>query len=194
MMNVLAKRLLAKVPWGLKLRVSLGASLSLADMVSDVYVIRQYLQEEKTEGYGWTMMGMVGGCIILQCLVVFLQNRRKPSVLAKEVIVALSGLKPAWDAWFVVAGTNIEDFQVFEKYVELTFTRLIEMFAESIPGEEATRNEHELQNTRNAQQARTHFVHTRTLSTNTNTHTCTPPSLVVHTVFVQGVSFKSTSS
>ena len=39
MLNVVAKRLLGEVSWGLKLRVTMGAGLSILDMATDILVI-----------------------------------------------------------------------------------------------------------------------------------------------------------
>jgi len=66
MLNVVAKRLLGEVSWGLKLRVMMGAGLSILDMATDVFVIVGYMGDEKTKGYGWSLLGMVAACMVLQ--------------------------------------------------------------------------------------------------------------------------------
>ncbi|GMI60189.1 hypothetical protein ScalyP_jg10055 [Parmales sp. scaly parma] len=43
MMNVIAKELLKKSNLGLKARVVLGAFLSIGDMITDIFVIRDYM-------------------------------------------------------------------------------------------------------------------------------------------------------
>lgn len=40
MMVAAARRLLSKVAWGVKLRVAMGAGLSMLDMVTDAFVIQ----------------------------------------------------------------------------------------------------------------------------------------------------------
>ncbi|GMI62289.1 hypothetical protein ScalyP_jg11803 [Parmales sp. scaly parma] len=42
-MNVIAKELLKKSNLGLKWRVGLGAFLSIGDMITDIFVIRDYM-------------------------------------------------------------------------------------------------------------------------------------------------------
>jgi len=57
MMNVVAKRLLGEVSWGLKLRVAMGAGLSILDMATDIFVLVGYMGNEETRGYGLSCWG-----------------------------------------------------------------------------------------------------------------------------------------
>ena len=59
MLQVVARRLLKEASWGTKLRLYLGAGLSMSDMVSDISVIVLYLGMAKTAGYGWALLTMV---------------------------------------------------------------------------------------------------------------------------------------
>ena len=95
MLNVIARRLLAEVSWGLKMRVIMGAGLSILDMATDVFVIWRYMGDEETRGYGWTLLCMIMGCMVFQLMIVFGQNREKPWVVAKEALIVLTGMKPA---------------------------------------------------------------------------------------------------
>ena len=47
MMNTIATRVLGDVAWGLKWRVSMGAGLSVMDIISDAYMIHKYLTSEE---------------------------------------------------------------------------------------------------------------------------------------------------
>ena len=96
MLNVVAKRLLGEVSWGLKLRVMMGAGLSILDMATDVFVIVGYMAEEDTEGYGWSLLGMIVASMVLQLLLVFVQHRKKPWAMAREMLVVVTGLKAPW--------------------------------------------------------------------------------------------------
>jgi len=134
MLNVVAKRLLGEVSWGLKMRVAMGAGLSILDMATDIFVIVGYMRDEKTRGYGWSLLGMVVGSMVLQFFMVFLQNYKKPRVMAKEVLIVLTGLKPGFDCARVCLGREMEEHHVFDAKVELSATKGIEMVCESIPG------------------------------------------------------------
>jgi hypothetical protein len=105
MMEVIGKRLLGKVAWGLKLRVFLGASLSVIDFVSDVVVIAGYFAEEdkSSESLGFAMLGFVTLSILLQMLLVTVQHRNNSADLALNILFVITGLKPGWDAYRVAS-------------------------------------------------------------------------------------------
>jgi len=70
--------------------------LSVLDIVTDVVVIVGYMGKEETRGYGYSLLMMLVGSMVLQLLLVFVQNRKKPRAMAKEMLVVITGLKPAW--------------------------------------------------------------------------------------------------
>jgi hypothetical protein len=94
MMNVVALRLLGEVSWGLKMRVFLGAFLSVLDMGSDINVILLYLSSPNTVGYGISLLWMLIACIFLQLSLVYGQYKTRPQRMLKEVLIVLTGLKP----------------------------------------------------------------------------------------------------
>ena len=134
MLNTLAKRLLGDVSWGLKMRVAMGAGLSILDMATDIFVIARYVGTVETRGYGWLLLGMVVASMVLQLCVVLMQNKGKPRVLAKEMLIVMTGLKPAIDAGRVCAGQEMEEHHAFDAKSELMMTKGVEMISESIPG------------------------------------------------------------
>ena len=134
MLNVVAKRLLGEVSWGLKMRVTMGAGLSILDMATDVFVIVGYMAEEDTEGYGWSLLGMIVASMVFQLLIVFGQNNKKPWVMAKEMLIVVTGLKSAVDCKRVCAGQEMEEHHMIDAKTELMFTKGTEMVCESIPG------------------------------------------------------------
>ena len=79
MMNTVAKRILGEVAWGLKWRVSMGAGLSVMDIISDAYMIYQYLtsEEEGQAIFGFINLGMVAASLLIQLLIVYGQNHKK---------------------------------------------------------------------------------------------------------------------
>jgi len=134
MLNVVAKRLLREVSWGLKMRVCSGAGLSILDMATDLFVIVTYMGAEETRGYGYSLMGMLALSMLLQFLMVFMQNKEKPLVVAKEVLIVMSGMKPGVDSYRVCSGQEMEVHHAFDAQTELVITKGIEMVCESIPG------------------------------------------------------------
>ena len=116
------------------MRVAMGAGLSILDMATDIFVIVGYMGKEETKGYGWSLLWMIVASMVLQLLVVFVQNRKKPWAMAKEVLNVLTGLKPGFDCARVCLGREMEEHHVFDAKVELAATKGIEMICESIPG------------------------------------------------------------
>ena len=93
MLLEVAQEVMKTAPWGLMWRVCTGAALSMLDIVTDVVVIMGYMQKEETRGYGYSLLMMLVGSMVLQLMMVFVQNRKKPWVMAKEMLVAITGLK-----------------------------------------------------------------------------------------------------
>jgi len=134
MLNVVAKRLLGEVSWGLKGRVVLGAVLSILDMATDAAVIADYLGRDETRGYGFSLFAMVVGSLVLQLFMVVTQNKNRPRAMAAEMLIVLTGLKPAFDCARVVGGHEMQEHHAFDAKAELVMSKGIEMGCESIPG------------------------------------------------------------
>ena len=96
MLLEVAQEVMKTAPWGLMWRVCTGATLSVLDIVTDVVVIVGYMEKEETRGYGNSLMMMLAGSMVLQLGLVFLQNRKKSWVMAKEMLVVITGLKAPW--------------------------------------------------------------------------------------------------
>jgi len=134
MLNLVAKRLLGEVSWGLKGRVIMGAGLSILDMATDVLVLVGYMGKEETRGYGWSLLWMIVGSMVSQLIIVYMQSRKKPRRMALEMLVVLTGLKPAFDASAVCSGKAMEEHQVMHPKMEMTMVKNAEVVCESIPG------------------------------------------------------------
>ena len=96
MMLEVAQEVMNTAPWGLMWRVCTGATLSMLDIVTDVVVIVGYMGKEATKGYGYSLLMMLVGSMVLQLALVFGQNRKKPWAMAKEMLVVITGLKAPW--------------------------------------------------------------------------------------------------
>ena len=68
----------------------------MLDIVTDIVVIVGYMGKEETRGYGYSLLIMLVGSMVLQLLLVFVQSRKKPRVMAKEMLVVITGLKAPW--------------------------------------------------------------------------------------------------
>ena len=68
--------------WGLAWRVGTGAGLSMLDLASDLSVVVGYLNTKGQEGFGVSLLVMIGACLAIQLLMVWGQNRKKPTVMA----------------------------------------------------------------------------------------------------------------
>jgi hypothetical protein len=93
MVEAVACRLLSEVPWGMKMRVFIGAFLSIVDMASDINVIIYYFVAAQNS-YAWGLVGMIVASLSVQLLMVYVQHKMKPMRLLKEIVIVLTGLKP----------------------------------------------------------------------------------------------------
>jgi len=70
--------------------------LSVFDIITDVVVIVAYMGKEETRGYGYSLLMMLVASMVLKLLFVFVQNRKKPRAMAKEMLIVVTGLKTPW--------------------------------------------------------------------------------------------------
>jgi len=61
--------------------------------------------------------------MVLQLFLVFAQNKGKPRVMAKEMLIVLTGLKPGYDCWKVCSNQEMEEHHAFDAKVELVATK-----------------------------------------------------------------------
>ena len=65
---------------------------------------RGYMGEEETRGAGFSLLGMIVACLVLQLLLVFAQYRKRPKrTMAKEALIVLTAMKPAVGAYRLVS-------------------------------------------------------------------------------------------
>ena len=92
MLNVVAKRLLGEVSWGLKMLVIMGAGLSMMDMATDAFVIVSYMGKKETRGYGWSLLGMIISSMAMQLTIVTAQHKTRPLQMLGEMLIVLTGI------------------------------------------------------------------------------------------------------
>ena len=103
-------------------------------MITDVSVIISYLDNGDTK-QAYSLMGMMGLSISLQLVLAYVQNRKKSKwALIRELLIVLSGLKPAVDAYRVATGYESE-FSTLDPLMDMSAGKGIELACESIPGE-----------------------------------------------------------
>jgi len=133
-MLVIANNTLRDSLYGMVYRVTVGAVLSTVDAATDIYVISAYYKSEELYGQANAMLTMLLGNIIVQLFVVYVQYKRKSwSVIGKEVLITMTFLRPAVDAYRV--STNHDDKEVsMDPLTEMMFNKCSELALESIPG------------------------------------------------------------
>ena len=136
MMVEVSKGIVKTAAWGLMFRVTLGAVLSMSDLATDLFVLKQFWDRgEETLAYRNASLASLSSSVGLQLMFVALQNRKKGFLrIVKEIMIVLTGLKGPWDAYRVAIGAEQEEDTLLDPMMEMTCTKCIELFAESIPG------------------------------------------------------------
>jgi hypothetical protein len=134
LLETIAKRRMASAPLGLKLRLTIGAGLSVADMISDINnIINMFLAGQSAGAYA--LLSTILVSLSFQILLVVMQNsHRGKRVVAWEIFLVLSLFKAGVDAIRVARGDEqIAGCPVNPAY-EMTIGKAIELVCESIPG------------------------------------------------------------
>ena len=76
---------------------------------------------------------MIAICMVVQLLVVWAQHHKKPAGMAKDMLLVVTFLKPASDAYKRASGDEGEDHHILPPKLELVVFKGIEMSCESIP-------------------------------------------------------------
>jgi len=100
--------LLRDSKWGMILRVSVGALLSMLDGGTDIYTISTYYKSDKLTWQANAMLAMLLMNMLTQVLNVLANYQKHPwQTKLKEILICLTFLRPAVDAYRV--STNYED-------------------------------------------------------------------------------------
>ncbi|GMI02300.1 hypothetical protein TrVE_jg14138 [Triparma verrucosa] len=133
MLNAMSKRLVGEVGWGVKLRVGIIASISLVDIMSDLVMILVFFAEGRTN-FAVTLLIFLSITMLLHGIITVLQNYgvgAKQTML--QVLLTLSGFKPVYEAYQVGTAADVMPGQKLSPEVEMTASRVIELFSENIP-------------------------------------------------------------
>ncbi|GMH64810.1 hypothetical protein TL16_g04049 [Triparma laevis f. inornata] len=133
---MISKSIVKTAAWGLMWRVTVGAILSLSDLITDLIVLRQYWEGgEKIMKHRNASLACLVTSIALQLLGVVFQNRKKGMLrILKEMVYVFTSLKAPVDASRVAMGAEKEKDTEMDPMTEMTLSKVTEMFAESIPG------------------------------------------------------------
>jgi len=132
-MTAVAKHLLVSSNMGLAKRVTLGALLSVMDMITDMGVIKTYQASGNTSGAN-SLITMIGSSLAAQLLTTYGYNTKKSKwVKLRESAFIVTFLKPAVDAFRVATGYEDKDSTV-NTLVEMATGKCTELAFESIPG------------------------------------------------------------
>jgi hypothetical protein len=132
-MEAIATRRMRSSPFGLKMRVGVGAVVSIADMVSDVIMVVSFLSAGQI-GAAYGTIAMVGLNILLQIAAAVYQNQHRGWVaVAYEVGIVLCFLKAPVDAYRVSSGQKRQPGDPVDPLNMLTAGKVLEMVVEAIP-------------------------------------------------------------
>jgi hypothetical protein len=135
MVETIAARLLLKSPYGVWLRVGLGAGFSMADVGSDLWmIVTIFIAGNYASSAG--LLATIILSLVLQSVVVIMARKRQGwRPLATELMVVWSCMKPPVDAYRVAAGSerDASDGQL-PVAIEMVVAKVIEVVCEAIPG------------------------------------------------------------
>jgi hypothetical protein len=133
MLETIAKRRAASAPLGLKLRLGIGALISMADMASDiVQMISLFLAGQSALAYA--LLGLIFANLAFQLLITWLQtSHRGWRVIAWEVVLVLLLLKPGVDAIRVAGGDEHTPGAPLDPLSEMVFGKVGEVLFEALP-------------------------------------------------------------
>ncbi len=133
MMEAIATRRMRGSPFGLKMRVGVGAVVSIADTVSDVLMVVSFFSAGQI-GAAYGTIAMVGLNMMLQIAVTLFQTKRRGWVaVAYEVGIVLCFLKAPVDAYRVASGHKRQQGDPVDPLNMLMIGKVVEIVVEAIP-------------------------------------------------------------
>ena len=127
MLVTIAVRLLRSSPYGLRMRVGIGAVLSFADIASDIWMIVS-LFVAGSVGSSSAIFAAILLSVVLQSIIVIVQHKHRGArTLALELLIVWSFMKPAIDAYRVATGQEKVKGCVLDPNVEMMAGKILEM-------------------------------------------------------------------
>jgi hypothetical protein len=132
MVVTMTRNIMDEIPFALKLKLFIGAVLSIVDTATDVRMVFAYWALGEYF-YAYSMIAMISACMVFQLLMVYGQNAGAPrGVMLREILYVLVAIKPGVDA--MRCAKMQEDNKATDALAELAISKSIEMVCESIPG------------------------------------------------------------
>jgi hypothetical protein len=133
MMEAIAAHRMRSSPFGLKMRVGVGAVVSIGDTVSDVIMVVSFLSTGQTSAaYG--TIAMVGLNMLMQIVAAVAQNQHRGWVaVAYELGIVLCFLRAPVDAYRVASGEKQGPGDPVNPLNMLTLGKIMETVGEAIP-------------------------------------------------------------
>jgi hypothetical protein len=89
--------ILATATFGAKFRAYFGASVSMMDMVSDIYVMSSFFEEGR-QAFAWSLLGMILANIVLQLMIVYIvtlgMKEDRWESLTSDTLYVVTCIKP----------------------------------------------------------------------------------------------------
>jgi hypothetical protein len=130
----MTQNIMDEIPLSAKLKLFIGAALSIVDMVTDVRMIFAY-RALGEYFYAYALVAMIAACLVNQLLLVYGQNvRASRGMLLREMLYVVTFVKPGVDAIRCARKEELSEEHVADALSELAASKSIEMVFESIPG------------------------------------------------------------
>ena len=115
--------LVGEVGWGVKTRVAVGASTSIVDLGTDIFVCYMFWKDQRHSFFQVTLLSIVFS-MFMQLIVITVQHwKRGVKTIIFEALPVLTGLKPALDAYRIAKGVKYKAGTVISTRMELIFMR-----------------------------------------------------------------------
>ncbi len=113
-------------PLGMVIRLSLGAIISVADMVTDLLTVERFFRQGQ-RSFAVASLCMIGITISWLLFMVYFQNKRRGGArVVQESLLLLTCLKPGVDAYRVCRG-EVHTDDSFDPLLEMVFCKATEM-------------------------------------------------------------------
>jgi hypothetical protein len=130
----IALRIIKSSDWGMKIRVIVGAGLSIFDMSSDIYMIYLFSSTDE-RGFAIATLTMIVINMFIQIVMVLSASAKvKTSTRVKEVLYCVFCVKAGVDAYRIATDWQPEHESAIDPMQEMIFAKAIETAAEALPG------------------------------------------------------------
>lgn len=127
------KKFIQKLPLS-NLVLYLGAGLSITDLLFDFVMVREYYNADQPKFATATLVTIFLNVFFTVFITVIQHLKHSKLVILRECLFVVTFIKPGLDAHRVVQGKQHEVDAFFDPKGEMLIGRVVELFAECIPG------------------------------------------------------------